>query len=79
MGKGHRDNHHARKKRGPSAFKKKIERRKKKYIGPWQITFACGLTNYHPNASSDDIRDIALRAHSQVHSDCSIAKFEKLA
>ena len=28
MGKGHRDNHAARKKRGPEAFAKKAERRK---------------------------------------------------
>jgi rubrerythrin len=27
MGKGHRDNHKARKKRGPEAFAKKAERR----------------------------------------------------
>ncbi len=27
MGKGHRDNHRARKKRGPEAFAKKAERR----------------------------------------------------
>ena len=30
MGKGHRDNHAARKKRGPVAFKKKANRRKNK-------------------------------------------------
>lgn len=29
MGKGHRDNHAARKKRGPVAFQKKAERRAK--------------------------------------------------
>ena len=28
MGKSHRDNHAARKKRGPGAFEKKAERRK---------------------------------------------------
>lgn len=29
MSKGHRDNHEARKKRGPKAFEKKRERREK--------------------------------------------------
>jgi hypothetical protein len=33
MGKGHRDNHAARKKRGPEAFAKKVERREPDLCG----------------------------------------------
>lgn len=78
MGKGHRDNHAARKNRGPEAFNKKKDRRAKKgFKGSWWVTFACAKAEYIPLASSSDIKEIAIRQHKCVET-CTIVKFEKV-
>lgn len=57
MGKGHRDNHEARKKRGPVAFKKKAERRRPHYTGPYSVTFTCGEVEHVPLATPMDVEE----------------------
>uniref|UniRef100_A0A6M3L3V2 Uncharacterized protein n=1 Tax=viral metagenome TaxID=1070528 RepID=A0A6M3L3V2_9ZZZZ len=65
MGKGHRDNHRARKKRGSIAFTKKSKRRHSRdFTGSWEIEFECGKFEYVPWASSSDIRDVSIKKHS---------------
>lgn len=83
MGKSHRDNHKARKKaekRGERAFEKKKIRRKKLYIGPWDVTFTCGVNEYVPIACSSEIilTSQRLKRH-KCHSNCHPLHFKRLA
>ena len=78
MGKGHRDNYEARKKRGPEAFDKKKKRRKKqgkKRFGSWQVDFRCGATEYILDASSSNIRQVAKSQHHCSLKGCEPVKF----
>ena len=79
MGKGHRDNHAARKKIGREAFQKKAERRVPSYVGPWNVAFGCGRTDYQPMARSNEVAEVATKAHRCSHQDCKPIKFERLA
>jgi hypothetical protein len=81
MGKGHRDNHAARVNRGLVSFEKKTERREdaKYYCGPWNVTFKCGKVEYISLARSNEVRDVAMKAHSCKKGDCEPVKFERLA
>jgi len=79
MGKGHRDNHAARKKIGSEAFKKKAKRRVGSYVGPWNVTFECGRTDYQPLAHSNEVAEVVTKAHICSHQDCKPTSFERLA
>lgn len=79
MGKRHRDNYKARKKRGPVAFEKKAKRRRGHYIGPWNVIFHCGKRDYQPMARSNEVADVAIKAHRCEHQGCRPTKFERLA
>lgn len=79
MGKGHRDNYAARLKRGSTAFKKKAQRRRGKYVGPWEVTFTCGQVHYEILAASDEIRTRAVKTHRCETPGCKPVKFERKA
>ena len=72
MGKSHRDNAKARRKRGPIAYKKKVKRRKPNYSGPWTVTFKCGKTVYVSLAGSYDIMAVASRFHDEDGTPCKL-------
>jgi hypothetical protein len=78
MGKGHRDNHRARKKIGDIAFEKKRERRRRRYIGPWNVTFVCTAVVYVPIAGCDDVNNIARHMHKCGIKDCKPNNFERV-
>ena len=78
MGKGHQDNAKARKKIGKTAYAKKQKRRKKSYIGPWEVLFSCGANQYFPLARSNEIRGVAIRAHSCRDKKCKPIHFKRL-
>lgn len=74
MGKGHRDNHKARKKRGSAAFDKKAKRRKvRKFTGSWNIEFSCGKIEIVTLAGSDDVTQIAEKQHD-CKQKCEVVK-----
>ena len=79
MSKSHRDNVAARKKRGEHAYAKRRNRRQRKYIGPWNVEFSCGATDYHPLAGSDEISNLASKSHSCKDEECKPTHFERLA
>jgi hypothetical protein len=84
MSKDRRQNHEARKKRGPEAFKKKAERR---HIDshnrpcPWWITFSCDKREYINHASGLEIDELAIKEHrksnpGRYHQACIVTKHE---
>ena len=79
MAKTHRDNVKARKKRGEKAYKKRRERRRKPYIGPWEVTFSCGATEHFPMASSEEINSVAIKQHNCQREGCKAERFKRLA
>jgi len=79
MGKGHRDNARVRRKIGAAAYAKKAKRRRDKYVGPFNVTFACGQVEYCPLAGSSEIREVAKRQHAVKHTGCEPVKFQRLS
>jgi hypothetical protein len=79
MGNGHRDNAAARRKIGAAAYAKKAKRRRPKYVGPWNVTFACGQVEYCPLASSSDVSDVVRKQHGIKHTKCEPMKYQRLS
>ena len=72
MSKTHKDNARARKKIGPAAYKKKKERRKSHYVGPWTVEFKCHRAVYISLAGSADIKDLAVNLHKDAPMPCRL-------
>lgn len=55
---------------------KKVKKRRR-YIGPWNVRFSCGETDYHPEAASNEIGEMASKIHLRDHPQCHPIRYTR--